>query len=61
MTRKLHKNPKKARLVIAAPKSSLKLLSKDVKTALKLKYKQIENYNSKRSGRFKVIIVPLTQ
>ena len=37
MTRKLHKNPKKARLVIAAPKSSLKLLSKDVKTALKLK------------------------
>ena len=44
---KLHKNPTKARLIIAAPKYLEKPLSKVVIVALKLIYKQIENYNFK--------------
>ena len=46
-TPKLHKNPSKARFIIAAPKCSVKPLSKAVTAALKLMYKQVENYNYK--------------
>ena len=46
-TPKLHKNPSKSRFIIAAPKCSVKPLSKAVTAALKLLYKQIENYNYK--------------
>ena len=43
----MDKNPTKTRLMVAGLKLSVKLLSKDVKTAIKLMYKQIENYNFK--------------
>ena len=46
-TPKLHKTPSKARFIIAAPRCSVKPLSKAVTAALKLIYKQIENYNYK--------------
>ena len=36
---KLHKNPTKARFIIAAPKCSVKAPSKAVMTALKLTYR----------------------
>ena len=44
---KLHKNPIKARFIVAAPKGSIKSLSKNVTSAFKLFYKQIEAYNQK--------------
>ena len=44
---KLHKNPSKFRFIIAAPKCSIKPLSKDITSILKLFYKQIEAYNHK--------------
>ena len=40
------KHPSKARFIIAAPKFSVKLLSKAVTIALKLMYKHIGIYNS---------------
>ena len=42
---KLHKNPSKARFIIAAPKCSLKPLSKSLTSAFKLIFKQVESYN----------------
>ena len=44
---KLHKKPTKARFIIAAPKCSLKPLSKAITKVFKLMYSQIENYNKK--------------
>ena len=46
-TLKGHINPTKARFIIAVPKCSVKTLSIAVTAALKLIYKQIENYNFK--------------
>ena len=43
----MHKNPTKANFIIAAPKCSVKPLSKAVAAALKLIYKETENYNFK--------------
>ena len=43
----MHRISTKARFIIPAPKCSMKLLSKAVTGALKLIYKQIENYNFK--------------
>lgn len=42
---KLHKNSTKKRYIIAAPKWSVKPLSKAVKSALKVTYRKNENYN----------------
>ena len=44
---KLHKNPTKFRFIIAAPKCSVKPLSKAVTSVFRLFYNQIENYNMK--------------
>ena len=44
---KLHKNPIKFRFIIAAPKCSVKPLSKAVTKILKLFHQQIEEYNKK--------------
>ena len=44
---KLHKKPTKARFIIAAPKCSLKLMSKAITKVFKLMYNQIEDYNKK--------------
>ena len=44
---KLHKNPTKARFIVAAPNCSIKPLSKAVTQVLKLMFKQIEMYNHK--------------
>ena len=46
-TTKKHKNPTKARFLIAAPKYLVKLILKVVQAALKLIYTQIENCNFK--------------
>ena len=42
---KLHKHPSKARFIIAAPKCSVKPLSKTITSALKLIFKQLQSYN----------------
>ena len=42
---KLHKNPSKARFIIAAPKCSLKPLSKAITSVLKLMFSQLQSYN----------------
>ena len=44
---KMHKNPIKFRFIIAAPKCSIKPLSKAVTSVFKLFYNQIEHYNLK--------------
>ena len=44
---KMHKNPTKARFIVAAPKCSVKPLSKTVTSVFKLFFKQIESYNNK--------------
>ena len=44
---KMHKNPTKSRFIIAAPKCSIKPLSKAVTQIFRLFYKQIESYNKK--------------
>ena len=44
---KMHKNPIKARFIIASPKSSIKPLSQAITSAFRLFYKQIESYNDK--------------
>ena len=44
---KLHKNPTKARFIIATPKCLVKSLSKAVTAVFKLTYKQIGNCNFK--------------
>ena len=44
---KLHKNPIKARFIVAAPKCTVKHLSKNVTSVFQLFYKQIEAYNHK--------------
>ena len=46
-TRKLHKNPSKARFIIAANQCSVKPWSETVTLLLKLMYKQIKYCNSK--------------
>ena len=43
----MNESSTKARFIITAPKCSMKLRSKAVTGALKLIYKQIENYNFK--------------
>ena len=45
---KMHKNPIKARFIIASPKSSVKPLSKAITSAFRLFYRQIENFNDKQ-------------
>ena len=47
---KVHKNPCKTKLILAAPKYPLKPLSKPITSAFKLIYKQIEPYN--KQGTF---------
>ena len=44
---KMHKNPIKARFIIAFPKSSIKPLSQAITSAFRLFYRQIESYNDK--------------
>ena len=44
---KMHKNPSKARFIIAAPKCSVKPLSKAINSIFKLFHQQIETYNKK--------------
>ena len=44
---KMHKNPSKSRFIVAAPKCSIKPLSKAITSAFKLFYRQIESYNNK--------------
>ena len=44
---KMHKNPIKARFIIASPKSSIKPLSQAITSAFRLFYRQIESYNDK--------------
>ena len=44
---KLHKNPLKFRIIIAAPKCSVKPLSKAITSVFRLFYNQIERYNMK--------------
>ena len=41
----MHKNPTKARFIIAAPRCSLKPLSKALAAVFKLIYQQVESYN----------------
>ena len=43
----MHKNPVKFRFIIAAPKCSIKPLSKSVTAIFKLFFSQIETYNKK--------------
>ena len=44
---KIHKIPSKSRFIVAAPKCSIKPLSKAITSAFKLFYRQIESYNNK--------------
>ena len=44
---KMHKTPSKSRFIVAAPKCSIKPLSKAITSVFKLFYKQIEAYNKK--------------
>ena len=44
---KMHKNPIKARIIVAAPKCSIKPLSKAITSIFKLLITQIESYNKK--------------
>ena len=44
---KMHKQPIKARFIVAAPKCSVKMLSKAITKVFKLFYQQIESYNKK--------------
>ena len=44
---KLHKNPIKARFIIASQKCTVKQLSKDLTSIFKLAYNQIDRYNQK--------------
>ena len=46
---KLHKNPIKARFIIASQKCTVKKLSKDITSIFKLAYEQVERYNLKAS------------
>ena len=43
----MHKNPIRARFIIASPKSSIKPLSWAITSAFRLFYRQIESYNDK--------------
>ena len=44
---KMHKNPIKARFIVASPNCSIKPLSKAITSAFRLFYRQIESYNNK--------------
>ena len=44
---KMHKNPIKARFIVASPKCSIKPLAQAITSAFRLFYKQIESYNHK--------------
>ena len=44
---KMHKNAIKARFIIAAPKSSIKLLVKTITSSFRLFLRQIQTYNEK--------------
>ena len=43
----MHKNPIKARFIVASPRCSIKPLSQAITSAFRLFYKQIEAYNHK--------------
>ena len=43
----MHKVPSKARFIVAAPKCSIKPLSKAITSAFKLIFDQIQSYNNK--------------
>ena len=47
---KMHKNPIKARFIVASPKCSIKPLAKAITSAFRIFYKQIQSYN--RKSRF---------
>ena len=47
---KLHKNPIKARFIIASQKCTVKKLSKDITSIFKLAYEQVERYNHKANA-----------
>ena len=42
---KMHKNPIKARFIIASPKSSIKLLARTITSVFRLFFRQIQEYN----------------
>ena len=44
---KMHKNPIKARFIIASPKSSVKALARNITSAFRLFFRQIQTYNNK--------------
>ena len=44
---KMHKNPTKARFIIASPKSSIKPLARTILSVFHLFFRQIQTYNDK--------------
>ena len=44
---KMHKNPIKARFIIASPKSSIKPLARTTTSVFRLFFRQIQTYNDK--------------
>ena len=44
---KMHKNPIKARFIIASPKSSIKPLARTITSVFRLFFRQIQTYNDK--------------
>ena len=44
---KMHKNPIKARFIIASPKSSIKPLARTITSVFRLFFRQIQTYNHK--------------
>ena len=46
---KMHKNPIKARFIIASPKSSIKPLARTITSIFRLFFRQIQTYNDKCS------------
>ena len=46
---KIHKNPIKARFIIASPKSSIKPLARTITSIFRLFFRQIQTYNDKCS------------
>ena len=43
----MHKNPIKARFIMASPKSSIKPLARTIRSVFRLFFRQIETYNDK--------------
>ena len=44
---KIHKNPIKARFIIASPKSAMKRLARTMTSIFRLLFRQIQTYNDK--------------